>query len=85
MDREVFRASLREIHTRFTADKLTRKDGDTRKYSRDSGCFQDRQGAIRSLERDAFVSTRKEKRTKIALNKALYFSWLLQTLDILKH
>lgn len=28
MDREVFRVSLREIHTRFTADKLTRKDKD---------------------------------------------------------
>lgn len=42
MDREVFRVSLREIHTRFTADKLTRKDkdGDTRKCSRDSNAFR---------------------------------------------
>jgi len=64
MDREVFRVSLREIHTRFTADKLTRKDKDedTRKYSRDSGCFQDRQGNTISSEMLLFQREKGKER-----------------------
>lgn len=62
MDREVFRVSLREIHTRFTTDKLTRenKDGELENTRETPDAFRIDK-AIRFRARCFCFSVKKEK------------------------